>query len=183
MSVLENFRESGGWPPVSKHLQHDIDILIEDNRWQALDFDQLAARTIIYVLDQLVRHPAEVSVLACDDARITKLNTEFRTKPTATNVLSWPETDLNPEKEGAEPESPTPDPDGTISLGDIAIAYDTCAREAVEQGKPMVDHVTHLIVHGTLHLLGYDHICDRDATRMEALEVEILGNLGVPDPY
>ena len=122
-------------------------------------------------------------MLACDDTRITRLNADFRTKPTATNVLSWPETDLNPEAEGAEPHAPTPDAGGEISLGDIAIAYDTCAREAVEQDKTMTDHVTHLIVHGTLHLLGYDHIRDRDATRMEALEVKILGNLGVPDPY
>ena len=68
-------------------------------------------------------------------------------------------------------------------MGDIAIAYDTCAREAAEQNKQMADHVTHLIVHGTLHLLGYDHIGDKDAAVMEALEVKLLGILGVPDPY
>ncbi len=126
---------------------------------------------------------AELSVLACDDARISILNADFRDKPTPTNVLSWPEEDLSPVLDGAAPELPRPNPAGAISLGDIAIAYDTCAREAAEQGKPFVAHVTHLLVHGTLHLLGYDHIRDRDATRMEALEVEILGKLGVPDPY
>ena len=121
--------------------------------------------------------------MACDDVRITQLNSDFRTKPKATNVLSWNETDLSPEEAAAHPHSPVSDPDGTVSLGDIAIAYDTCAREAAEQNKPMVDHVIHLIVHGTLHLLGYDHVRDLDATLMEALEVEILGNLGVSDPY
>lgn len=111
------------------------------------------------------------------------LNKDFRGKAAPTNVLSWPEENLSPDVDGAEPAAPQPDPSGSISLGDIALAYDTCAREAAEQSKPFVDHVTHLVVHGVLHLLGYDHIRDRDATRMEALEVEILGKLGVPDPY
>ena len=124
-----------------------------------------------------------MSVLACDDVRIATLNADFRDKPMPTNVLSWPEEDLGPEEAGAEPLTPQPDPDGTLSLGDIAIAYDTCAREAAEQDKPFEAHVTHLLVHGTLHLLGYDHIRDRDATRMEAVEVEVLGKLGLPDPY
>jgi probable rRNA maturation factor len=70
-----------------------------------------------------------------------------------------------------------------LSLGDIAIAYETCARESAEAGKPLQDHVTHLLVHGVLHLLGYDHVRDRDATRMEGLESEILGKLGLDDPY
>ncbi|NNK77112.1 MAG: rRNA maturation RNase YbeY, partial [Litoreibacter sp.] len=70
-----------------------------------------------------------------------------------------------------------------LELGDIALAYETCAREASEQGKEFADHVTHLLVHGTLHLLGFDHINDADAARMEGLEVRILANLGLPDPY
>jgi len=76
-----------------------------------------------------------------------------------------------------------PDPTGVIELGDIAIAYDTCAGEAAAAGRPMADHVTHLLVHGTLHLLGFDHERDADATLMEGLEVEILGNMGIADPY
>ncbi len=72
---------------------------------------------------------------------------------------------------------------GEIALGDIAISYDTCAREAAEAGKTLADHTTHLIVHGLLHLLGYDHTCDRDATLMEETEVKILGTLGIDDPY
>lgn len=125
---------------------------------------------------------ASVSLLACDDARIATLNADFRDRPTPTNVLSWPEEDLASDA-GAAPREPTPDPGGTISLGDIAISYDTCLREAASQGKPMAHHVTHLLVHGTLHLLGHDHIRAGDRARMEALEVKILGKMGIPDPY
>ena len=164
-------------------MPHDIDILIEDDRWATTGFERLAVDAIAAALKVLDLPQAELSVLACDDTRIAALNADFRDKPTATNVLSWPEQDLSGEEEGAAPRSPATDPGGASSLGDIAIAYDTCAREAADQGKPFADHVTHLIVHGTLHLLGYDHIRDLDATRMEALEVKILGNLGVPDPY
>jgi len=74
-----------------------------------------------------------------------------------------------------------PGPDG--ELGDIAIAYDTCAQEAAAAGRSLDDHTTHLVVHATLHLLGYDHVRDQDATLMEACEVQILGKLGIPDPY
>ena len=125
----------------------------------------------------------EVSLLGCDDARIAQLNTEFREKASPTNVLSWPAEDLAADSAGQTPILPEPDFSGEIALGDIAISYDTCAREAAEAGKNMDDHVTHLIVHGLLHLLGYDHIRDLDATLMEGVEVEILGKLGIDDPY
>ncbi len=72
---------------------------------------------------------------------------------------------------------------GEISLGDIAISYDTCLKEAKAANKPMNEHVTHLVIHGTLHLLGYDHVRDADATLMESLEVEILGKMGFDNPY
>ena len=125
-----------------------------------------------------------ISLMGCDDARIAVLNADFRGKPQPTNVLSWPSEERGAEFVGEAPEPPEPgDPEDPESLGDIAIAYETCAREAEEQGKPMPDHVTHLIVHGVLHLLGYDHIEDEDAAVMEALEVRILASLGVSDPY
>ena len=99
-------------------------------------------------------------------------------------MLSWPEEDLSNEKEGAHPRGPAAgDPRAPHALGDIALAYDTCAREAAEQETPLGAHVTHLVVHGVLHLLGYDHARDGDATLMERIEVEILGKLGLPDPY
>ncbi|MEL6806538.1 MAG: rRNA maturation RNase YbeY [Pseudomonadota bacterium] len=161
-----------------------IDVVIEDPRWTQLGLRDLARDSVSATLDAVqVSAPFELSVLGCDDARIAALNTEFRGKPEPTNVLSWPETDLSAEKDGDLPQAPVPTPDGVLGLGDIAIAYETCVREAAEQGKPPEHHVAHLLVHGTLHLLGYDHIRDRDATRMEALEVKLLGILGVPDPY
>jgi probable rRNA maturation factor len=98
-------------------------------------------------------------------------------------VLSWPAEDLAASEPGGQPLRPEADFTGEIPLGDIAIAYDTCAREAAAAKKPLADHLRHLIVHGVLHLLGYDHISDLDATVMEGLEVEILGNLGLDDPY
>jgi probable rRNA maturation factor len=156
-----------------------IDLVPEDVRWQGLGLDRLAPRATEATLAHLGLdpEPCEIVILACGDARIAELNADFRGKPAPTNVLSWPAHELIP------PERPEAEPDGTVSLGDIALAYDTCAREAADQGKTMEAHVTHLLVHGTLHLLGYDHESDGDADVMEALEVEILCKLGLSDPY
>ncbi|WP_439523890.1 rRNA maturation RNase YbeY [Marivita sp.] len=162
------------------------DIVIEDLRWQDAGLDSLAEVAAINTLKHLgfPLDGYEISVLGCDDTRIAELNSEFREKPQPTNVLSWPACDLAPDKEGATPiPPPPPDPMMGEGLGDIAISYDTCLREAQSAGKPMPDHVTHLIVHGVLHLLGYDHVRDRDATLMEGLETVILGKMGIADPY
>lgn len=160
-----------------------IDIEIQDSRWNAIALEQIAANAVKTTLAQMDLESCEISLLACDDAEIAELNAEFRDKPTPTNVLSWPAEDLAAQEDGAAPSLPEPDFTGEIALGDIAIAWETCAREAQEQGKSMCDHVTHLIVHGVLHLLGYDHIRDADATLMEQLEIGILGKLGIDDPY
>ncbi|KEJ88046.1 putative rRNA maturation factor [Sulfitobacter donghicola DSW-25 = KCTC 12864 = JCM 14565] len=163
----------------------DLDILIEAGAWDAATLEPLAQRAIAATLTHMQVDPqaCEMSLLACDDARIAVLNAEFRDKPTATNVLSWPAQPLAPEAEGQAPPAPQTGFDGMIELGDIALSFDTCKREAAESGKQMDDHLTHLIVHGVLHLLGYDHISDGDAALMEGLEVEILGNLEIDDPY
>ena len=160
-----------------------IDTIIEDPRWTVLDLYKLAGRAATATLLHLTLEPAdfEIAILACNDAKIATLNTEFRDKPTPTNVLSWPSEERGAERAGAIPELPEPGPDP--ELGDIAIAWETCEREAAEAGKAMQDHVTHLIIHATLHLLGYDHERDADATLMERIEVEILGKMGLPDPY
>ena len=162
-----------------------IDLSIEDPRWQDLGLEALAERAAAAALEHLgiPADDCEISLLACGDARIAELNAEFREKPAATNVLSWPAEDLAAEEPGGTPDAPAPDFMGEMALGDIAIAYETCAREAAEAGKPMADHCTHLLVHGTLHLLGYDHIRDEDAALMEGLEAAVLGKLGIADPY
>ena len=107
-----------------------------------------------------------VTVLLTDDATVHELNLRFRAKDAATNVLSFPSG---------------PNPEGR--LGDIALAYGVCAAEAREQGKPLEHHLQHLVAHGVLHLLGYDHADDAEAEAMEALERRILAGLGIGDPY
>lgn len=155
-----------------------VDLIIEDDRWQAAGLAALAERACGAALDRLGIAGAEISLLACDDARIAGLNAEFREKPQPTNVLSWPSEERGPEEPGGAPVPPD-----DLELGDIAIAFETCTREAEAAGKPFADHVCHLLVHGALHLLGYDHIDEKDAAVMEGLEVEILGKLGIADPY
>ena len=139
------------------------------------------AATLAYL--ELLDEDWEVTVLGCDDARIADLNAEFREKPKPTNVLSWPAQELAAVQEGGQPAPPEVDFMGDAALGDIAISYETCMKEAEIAQKSPEDHIRHLLVHGTLHLLGYDHIRDGDATVMETLEVGILGKLGIPDPY
>jgi probable rRNA maturation factor len=163
-----------------------VDLIIEDARWEETGLAQLAERGARAALAACGLAPEgyEISLLACDDARIAALNAEFRGKAAPTNVLSWPAFALERPAPGAAPEPPVaPAGDAPVFLGDLALAYGTCAREAAEQGIPLDAHLSHLVVHGCLHLLGHDHMDARDAARMEALETNILARLGVPDPY
>lgn len=157
-----------------------VDCIIEDGRWADLGLETLAGAACGAVLAYCGLDPdaAEIGLLGCDDARIAGLNGDFRGKAVATNVLSWPG-----EERGADRPGGLPHPPADSELGDIAIAYDTCRREAEAAGLVIAAHVTHLLVHATLHLLGYDHIDDKDAALMEGIEIEILGKLGISDPY
>jgi probable rRNA maturation factor len=161
-----------------------VDCIIEDDRWEAFGLEpvaEAAGRATLVALGMQPGHFA-IALMACDDARIAVLNADFRGKPVPTNVLSWPSEERGVGG-GNVPVPPPGDADDPEELGDIAIAYDTCAQEAADQGKAMADHVTHLVVHAVLHLLGYDHIDDADAALMEQTEVRILATLGVADPY
>lgn len=163
-----------------------VDCVIEDDRWQALGLADLSDRAVRASLTQLglASSGFTLCLMGCDNTRIAALNADFRGKPQATNVLSWPSDDRAAETSGGAPQPVEPgEADDPESLGDIAIAYDTVAREAVEAGKTLQDHTTHLVVHGFLHLLGYDHVQDADAALMEGLEVAILAQLGISDPY
>lgn len=155
-----------------------VEVILETPGWSALDLEALARRAATEALAHLGVVEAELAILACDDARIADLNGDFRGRARPTNVLSWPA-----EERGAAREGAVPAPPGDPELGDIAIAWQTCSAEARAAGLPLSDHVTHLIVHAVLHLLGYDHVRDGDAALMERLEVEILGKMGLPDPY
>ena len=152
-----------------------VDVIIEAPRWAEADIEALAETAIDAALSHLGMDPDawDISILACNDARIAALNASFRDKPKATNVLSWPSEERTPEVP----------PAGDPELGDISIAFDTCQDEAKRGGISLKFHTLHLLVHGTLHLLGYDHEEDADADLMEATETAILAKLGVPNPY
>jgi probable rRNA maturation factor len=162
-----------------------VDCLTEDHRWDVLGLEDLAQTAATAVLDRLGLEPAayEISLLGCGDKRIAELNADFRGKPQPTNVLSWPSAERGALAPGEMPHLPGPSAPGPTELGDIAIAWETCAAEAEAAGRNLPDHATHLLVHGTLHLLGFDHDREADALLMEGLETEILLRLGIADPY
>jgi probable rRNA maturation factor len=127
--------------------------------------------------------PVEMSLVLADDALVQTLNRDYRDKDKPTNVLSFALLDdLDDTDEGADDvlarEEGMP-----ILIGDVILAFETVQREALEQGKSFEDHLTHLVIHGVLHLLGYDHQSDPDADRMERLETSILARMGIADPY
>ena len=155
----------------------DIDVAAEDARWDAAvpDLEGFVTRAVEAGLAAAPGRPSgqvAVSVLLADDAAVRYLNRTWRGKDRPTNVLSFPA-------------APQPAHAGVaLPLGDVVLAYDTLLRESAEQSKPLAHHLAHLLVHGTLHLLGQDHETgDADAEAMEALEVAALATLGVPDPY
>lgn len=162
-----------------------VDCIIEDRRWAEANIVQMAVAAYQGTMRHLGYDPDqfEIGLLACDDDKIAELNTQFRDKPKPTNVLSWPSEERGADADGAKPEPVIQMMQGDTFLGDVAISFDTCRREAEESDKTLKSHATHLLVHGTLHLLGYDHERDGDAALMEGLETQILANMGIADPY
>lgn len=161
-----------------------VDVIVEDDGWG--DPTALVTAAVGATLAHLGLDPAgyEVGVLCAGDERIRALNAEFRGQDKPTNVLSWPAVDLLPETSGAAPEPPEPGrPEDPVGLGDIALALGVCHAEAAAAGKPFAQHLSHLVVHATLHLLGHDHETEADADLMETRERAILAGLGIPDPY
>lgn len=149
------------------------------------DWTQLAAEAVHAALRQTPqgelagkRTLVEVSVRLAGDAEVRTLNATYRGKDKPTNVLSFPmiQADLLETIDMG-------DEDGEILLGDLILAHETCAREAQERGISLADHATHLIVHGTLHLIGHDHEEEVEAIAMEAIETRALASLGLADPY
>jgi probable rRNA maturation factor len=145
----------------------EIDAVVEADGWPAAlgEDPQVLAQRVLDAAAKGERAGGAVAVLFADDAAVRALNRAWRGKDTPTNVLSFPA------------------PHGLGALGDIALALETVAREAEEQGKSVTAHASHMLAHGFLHLVGYDHEADEDAERMEAREREILAGLGLPDPY
>lgn len=149
----------------------DIAVIINDEAWP----DNLearaeeAVRAALKLAKPKVKGAAELSIVLTNDAEQHELNRQWRGKDSSTNVLSFPQI---------EPFGPV-----VGLLGDITLARETLEREAAEQGASFADHFTHLVVHGFLHILGYDHLTDAEALQMESLETQILASLGVENPY
>lgn len=153
------------------------EVLVTAECWQsqpeAEDVIQRAIAAAAGTIDEDVAG-AELAVMLTDDAGIRTLNSNWRSIDKPTNVLSFP---------ALQPTGPAGEDDAPRMLGDIAIAYETTRREADEEQKLFQNHLSHLAVHGFLHLIGYDHENDEDAEEMETLEQQILAQLGIPDPY
>lgn len=159
--------------------------LSRENPWPEADWDGLALRAAQAAVErtphgQLATTPAavEISVRLTSDAEVHALNRQYRGKDRPTNVLSFPmvQPDL------LQTVSLNSD-DGELLLGDVVLAHGVCAAEAAERGISVEDHAAHLLVHGVLHLLGYDHMTDDEAESMEEVERQALGTLGIADPY
>ena len=161
----------------SESSSHRIEVTVDAAGWHsAVIGPETICRQAVAAAIEAVRPGTgglEVSVLLADDAAIHALNRTWRGKDRPTNVLSFP---------AGQPPAGFP-PDLAWPLGDLALAFETCAAEAATEGKTLAQHLAHLVVHGTLHLLGHDHETPAEAEAMEALERRILASLGVPDPY
>ncbi|MEO6378387.1 MAG: rRNA maturation RNase YbeY [Caulobacteraceae bacterium] len=153
-----------------------IEVVVEDEAWtaalpEAEDWTVRASDAVLkagraFALTGETAAPLDVTILLTDDESSAELNGRFLGKTGPTNVLSFP-----------APETARP------HLGDIALAFGVCAREAAAQNKSLSHHLAHLTVHGVLHLLGWDHLTDAEADAMEGLEREILASFHIPDPY
>ena len=159
--------ESTGRSPV------DIDIFVEAGDWlPEAELARLVDQAVAAAFAETDANGAsELSVVFSDDASIRTLNAQWRGKDKPTNVLSFPAFSVP--KGGPLPPM----------LGDIVLASETVAREAALEGKPVANHITHLVIHGLLHLLGHDHETDAEAEEMEAIERAALARLAIPDPY
>ena len=154
----------------------DIDISCEAGAWaEEAALHGLAAQAVSAAFTELGLEPGsqapELSLLFTDDAHIQTLNREWRGKDKATNVLSFPAFDVAP-GDALPP-----------MLGDIVLAFETVSSEANLENKPFEHHLMHLLIHGVLHLLGYDHETDEEAEEMESIERRALARLAIPDPY
>ena len=165
----------------------EISFSLEAGDWEATVTDvemlvEAAARAAFKAAERpeiLNGAPAEMSLVLADDALVQTLNRDYRDKDKPTNVLSFALLDdLDDTDDALARDEGMP-----ILIGDVILAFETVQREAREQGKSVGDHLTHLVIHGVLHLLGYDHQSDPDADRMERLETSILARMGIADPY
>ena len=162
--------------------KHVLDVFVTDSAWENIlpegqDWTSFFAPISRAVFQKLnLDFPFEISVLLTNDAEIKELNSQYRSQDKPTNVLSFPGVTAQELLEAEQSEHP-------LILGDIVLAFETIASEAVTQNKSFLNHLTHLFVHGILHLMDYDHEEDAEAKIMETLEINILQELHIESPY
>ena len=163
-------------------------ILLKDKRWAEVPLEKIAESALKLVIENFLENKIhfEVSILASNDTKIREFNKNFRGQKTITNIISWPEHELQPKQPGHFPEKLDKskfDTEGTIFLGNLAISYERCSTEAKEKNVNFEDHMLHLLLHGFLHLVGFDHQNDLDANVMENIEIKLLSGVGIKNPY
>ncbi|MEL6978767.1 MAG: rRNA maturation RNase YbeY [Pseudomonadota bacterium] len=190
-TIAAEARRGGGEevsPPGDPASDGCVALRLDAARWSESlgDTEAVTRRAVIAALEAAKVDPAavELSVLLIDDNASQALNARHRGRNAATNVLSWPAFSLDaPLNASAIDGLAAGAPDALVFLGDLAVAFETTLREAEAQSKSLDAHYSHLIVHGVLHLLGYDHQSETDAGAMEATEIAALSAIGVADPY
>lgn len=157
---------------ITAHMMQ-AEIILDEPQWESMDDLGMVIKTSIHgvnnVFDDADFCPTSVTFTLTNDNEIQRLNKDFRNKDKPTNVLSFPDGDV--------------DDLGRMHIGDIAMSYETMKNEAELNNISLSDHLSHLIIHGLLHLYGYDHETDEDAEEMESIEIEILEDMGIKNPY
>jgi probable rRNA maturation factor len=143
--------------------------IVDENKWENINTDDIA-KTAIELVDDIheISEDKQVSIVFTSNSMVQELNNTYRGKDEPTNVLSFAFND---------------DGSNNLMLGELFIAYDVIEAESNSQNKPFDNHLLHILIHGVLHLLGYDHIEDVDAKEMEALEIELLNKINIENPY
>lgn len=157
----------------------NFEFVSEYSGWEIEKLNEIAEK-VSEATNTKLRLPkcASVAVLLCNNAKIQQLNKDFRASDKSTNILSWPNENLTAASSGQLPNLAI-----NPQLGDLAMAYEVCFSESRVGQIPFSDHLAHLLLHGTLHLLGYDHMEDTDALIMEAIEIEVLAKMCISNPY
>ncbi len=157
----------------------NLEICIESDLWNSINLDKIVDKCVNAVFSkmELKAENIEICFLFANDEEVKLLNKTYRGIDKATNVLSFPANSIETQDDYEEDEC------NIIILGSVALAYETIENESIDQNKNIEDHISHLIVHSVLHLLGYDHIDSVEAKHMEDLEIQILSTLNVHNPY
>lgn len=175
-AASDDDRASDEEPPSRWRLE--LELVDDDGDWQAFgqidDLAEQVRRVLTEGIEPPFAAPASVAVALSSDAAVRRLNAAYRSKDAPTNVLSFPALDAP---------SPEQSDDTPRSLGDVVLAVETLLAEAAAAGIPPAHHFQHLLIHGLLHLVGYDHETDAEAEAMETLETRLLARLGIADPY